>query len=1213
MDTDAERVPSVGPVPPPDSVDETPAPNTPTPQGGGGTDATAAAAASGSEDGILIDFGTSDDGGAGGAQRGGHGATSTLLEGLSFDPVVLPPTAPAHNNNNNNTNNNNNDETMATTTPSPSATHDNDRGDRPDGETQTQPPQIAWILSQGKLQSITELSLSNMLRRPSSGEGGAGGGSGSEGEGQAAETEEDGAVPPELCDIASLVSLNLARNALTTLPVQFGALTQLTTLDLMHNKLASLPPSFAQLNRLTTLDLSHNRFASIPGEITTFTQLSVLHMSHNVITRLPLHMMLFSIVSFDLSFNQLAELPSLTGQIPKVEFLNISHNRLTVLPYESLLFLPNLRVLHLMGNPLIKPVPSHPSFAISRPAFQTYLTIAHQDATKLNVEEVRATFERQFDNIDADVVASVMESCGGDYIGAIDFLLSMKSNSTHASPSSNNSSVLSSTSSSLPPSSNSTSTAAVTGSAASLASYATSSASKAAQSLTGFGKMLASRLLTESEAQEGAATTGTPSATSTTEPQESLQAAGETTASSHHNHGSTRQSSVNSGVVVTESSNKNNFVRYENENNRMFKTLVTDPSCGDILAALVEKGMTLLVPQDIVLEGYTIDRNLLLTHTIMWNDSETPPTPGRPRAFLTLNGASGVLSTADCSVTLEPPIHEPGDRFEAAVLRHGDFQALSTGTGTRSSSATVSIPVYLISTPLCNITPPQPPASIVPPTTPHAPSTAHTTSTTPATTTATADTTSHTTPTVIPSISQTPPNTPSTTTFSSPSSSAQDRDNFGLQLARPLILDAFLTKLHHKTARHIRANIENFVRGIQKKGHVLEDQRDPIFKFFETTKQQLAGSPLWKLAPRAEMTYAEEALEAVVYTKIYRSVFYTASDQERDMMLSSKMKKLQFVTPDMLGIPPRFCNRRLWAIAEKELLMLNAVCSPKEKLRAIINCCKVIVQLLNGAENVAGADDFLPHLCIVVLRAYPPHLHSNVRFISRYVGANVLVSETLYYYTQVVSIISFIENLEAHHLNISQQQFERYLAGEPVIPLKSGLQPPPPPPSVNKDAASTPKAANPIHSFLVPATNSAPRPAAIRPSPQIQELLASKEHQRLLECESVGNLRVSDLEVLFKAYKTLAQQAQQQVQATESSTITTAVSSSETTPVRESYATRRRRTSSKEKSPSAQSTATSSAGDQSAGAAGEPSNSNNHNNASTPLQVGTPPTQTTPH
>jgi hypothetical protein len=41
---------------------------------------------------------------------------------------------------------------------------------------------------------------------------------------------------------------------------------------------------------------------------------------------------------------------------------------------------------------------------------------------------------------------------------------------------------------------------------------------------------------------------------------------------------------------------------------------------------------------------------------------------------------------------------------------------------------------------------------------------------------------------------------------------------------------------------------------------------------------------------------------------------------------------------------------------------------------------ETLLELLKSLDNTAGADDFLPHLCMVVLRAYPPHLHSNVRY-----------------------------------------------------------------------------------------------------------------------------------------------------------------------------------------------------------------------------------------
>lgn len=64
-------------------------------------------------------------------------------------------------------------------------------------------------------------------------------------------------------------------------------------------------------------------------------------------------------------------------------------------------------------------------------------------------------------------------------------------------------------------------------------------------------------------------------------------------------------------------------------------------------------------------------------------------------------------------------------------------------------------------------------------------------------------------------------------------------------------------------------------------------------------------------------------------------------------------------------------------LAEKELQKINAFKSPREKLLCIMNCCKVINNLLLNAsmsENhvLAGADDFLPVLIYVTIKASSP-------------------------------------------------------------------------------------------------------------------------------------------------------------------------------------------------------------------------------------------------
>jgi len=50
-----------------------------------------------------------------------------------------------------------------------------------------------------------------------------------------------------------------------------------------------------------------------------------------------------------------------------------------------------------------------------------------------------------------------------------------------------------------------------------------------------------------------------------------------------------------------------------------------------------------------------------------------------------------------------------------------------------------------------------------------------------------------------------------------------------------------------------------------------------------------------------------------------------------------------------------------------------------------------------------GADDFLPVLVLVLLRAAPPQLASNLAYIARFRLASRLVSETSYFYTNLVS------------------------------------------------------------------------------------------------------------------------------------------------------------------------------------------------------------------
>lgn len=66
---------------------------------------------------------------------------------------------------------------------------------------------------------------------------------------------------------------------------------------------------------------------------------------------------------------------------------------------------------------------------------------------------------------------------------------------------------------------------------------------------------------------------------------------------------------------------------------------------------------------------------------------------------------------------------------------------------------------------------------------------------------------------------------------------------------------------------------------------------------------------------------------------------------------------------------------RVWCkqLAQKELQKINTYKAPRDKLVCILNCCRVINNLLlnvsiGSKDNPPGADDFLPVLIYVVIK-----------------------------------------------------------------------------------------------------------------------------------------------------------------------------------------------------------------------------------------------------
>ncbi|XP_049389354.1 vacuolar protein sorting-associated protein 9A-like isoform X2 [Solanum stenotomum] len=127
-------------------------------------------------------------------------------------------------------------------------------------------------------------------------------------------------------------------------------------------------------------------------------------------------------------------------------------------------------------------------------------------------------------------------------------------------------------------------------------------------------------------------------------------------------------------------------------------------------------------------------------------------------------------------------------------------------------------------------------------------------------------------------------------------------------------------------------------------------------------------------------------------------------------------------------------------LAQKELQKINMYRAPRDKLVCILNCCKVINNLLTSVsakDNPPGADDFLPVLIYVTIKANPPQLHSNLLYIQRFRRQTRLVSEAAYFFTNILSAESFISNIDAQALSMDETEFETNM--ESARALLSGL------------------------------------------------------------------------------------------------------------------------------------------------------------------------------
>ncbi|XP_043500616.1 rab5 GDP/GTP exchange factor isoform X3 [Polistes fuscatus] len=267
------------------------------------------------------------------------------------------------------------------------------------------------------------------------------------------------------------------------------------------------------------------------------------------------------------------------------------------------------------------------------------------------------------------------------------------------------------------------------------------------------------------------------------------------------------------------------------------------------------------------------------------------------------------------------------------------------------------------------------------------------------------------------------------------------KDNSDLEKVKAENRDLIASIAKTPVEKDVRKCIHSFVVDILQNKDIkrIEELSEITQTFYQVFAKRLENS--FKYADISAdikerlLDYVEKYSMTLLYRILFCPPFTT--DEEKDLAIQKRIRQLNWVSGKNLECRIHETSsevRELVYTSITDLLNMDSAKAPQEKLACVIYCCRNIFLLLQQSVDApASADEFLPALIFIVLKANPARLKSNINFITRFCNASRLMTgEGGYYFTNLCCAVSFIENLTAESLNMAEKDFNAYMSGERV-------------------------------------------------------------------------------------------------------------------------------------------------------------------------------------
>lgn len=210
--------------------------------------------------------------------------------------------------------------------------------------------------------------------------------------------------------------------------------------------------------------------------------------------------------------------------------------------------------------------------------------------------------------------------------------------------------------------------------------------------------------------------------------------------------------------------------------------------------------------------------------------------------------------------------------------------------------------------------------------------------------------------------------------------------------------------------------LESFISDSQKLV-AFDEKASKVENFLEKLFADMDTDRLWQIVTDEQFEYGKKLIERFVMGQIYPIALYPNGDGDifRDQIYQKHIKNLsETISPDHrdLRIPHVYHSQCPWSSVQSQISSLNAYKTPREKVNCVVNCCKMIRGLLSLAheESVPSADDMIPVLVFVLIKANPSWLLSNVQYVNCYYEKQ-LTGEEAYWWTQFSSAVEFVKTM----------------------------------------------------------------------------------------------------------------------------------------------------------------------------------------------------------